>query len=285
MTRDRSGFTLIEILIVAVLGLLVVLSAGQILIKNRQTYTAQTATVSGQQTTRMAVEVLFAELREVSPSGGDILAMSPDSIRVRLMRKFSIVCEPDITGSDPVMTVIKDFLLNSGDTLYIMGGSNRFAVGDSVFVYADNDPDIDRDDAWISASISSIDSSSVVCPQDGDGALNLTFGSQMTAFTNDSVDVGAPVRSYQDFTFGTTTMLGDVYLGRRTGTGDMIPVAGPLRDRGGLAFVYRDAMGDVTTTPADVAQIEVTVRTGSEVLNSLGEMVSDSVLVWIHTRN
>ncbi|MGB1657358.1 MAG: hypothetical protein ACPHO4_08380, partial [Longimicrobiales bacterium] len=61
--------------------------------------------------------------------------------------------------------------------------------------------------------------------------------------------------------------------------------AGPLRDRDGLAFVYRDAMGDVTATPADVAQIEVTVRTGSEVLNSLGEMVSDSVLVWIHTRN
>ena len=285
MTRDRRGFTLIEILIVAVLGLLVVLSAGQILITNRQTYTAQTATVSGQQTTRMAVEVLFAELREVSPSGGDILAMSSDSIRVRLMRKFSIVCQPDITGSAPVMTVIKDFLLNSGDTLYIMGGSNRFAVGDSVFVYADNDPDIDRDDAWISASISSIDSASVVCPQDGDAGLNLTFGSQMTAFTNDSVHVGAPVRSYQDFTFGTTTMLGDVYLGRRTGTGDMIPVAGPLRDRDGLAFVYRDAMGDVTATPADVAQIEVTVRTGSEVLNSLGEMVSDSVLVWIHTRN
>ena len=65
MTSDRSGFTLVELLIVAVLGLIVVLSAGQILISNRQAYTAQTATVSGQQTTRMAVEVLFAELREL----------------------------------------------------------------------------------------------------------------------------------------------------------------------------------------------------------------------------
>ena len=65
----------------------------------------------------------------------------------------------------------------------------------------------------------------------------------------------------------------------------MIPVAGPLRGREGLAFVYRDALGAVTADPLKVAQIEVTVRTGSEVLNSLGEMVSDSVLVWIHTRN
>lgn len=285
MKRGRAGFTLIEILIVSVLGLVVVLSVGQILVTNRRTYTAQSATVSGQQTTRMAVEVLFAELREVSPSGGDILAMGADSIRVRLMRKFSIVCAPDITGSDPVMTVIKDFLLNSGDTLYIMGGSNRFAVGDSLFVYADNDPDVDNDDSWISASVSAVDSTGVACPQDGDAGLALTFGSQMTAFTNDSVHVGAPVRSFQDFTFGITTMLGDVYLGRRQGSGDMIPVAGPLRDRDGLAFVYRDALGAVTADPLEVAQIEVTVRTGSEVLNSLGEMVSDSVLVWIHTRN
>ena len=105
------------------------------------------------------------------------------------------------------------------------------------------------------------------------------------AFTTDSVGIGAPIRSYQEYTFGTTTMLGDVYLGRRVGSGDMIPVAGPLRDTNGLAFVYRDSLGAVTSTPADVSQIEVTVRTGSEVLNSLGEMVSDSVLVWIHTRN
>lgn len=285
MTSDRSGFTLVELLIVAVLGLIVVLSAGQILISNRQAYTAQTATVSGQQTTRMAVEVLFAELRELSPSGGDILAMSSDSLRVRLMRKFSILCDEDITGSDPVMTVIKDFLLNSGDTLYIMGGSNRFDVGDSVFVYADNDEDVDNDDAWISASITAVDSTGVTCPQDGDGALRLTFGSQMTEFTNDSVHIGAPVRSYQEYTFGTTTMAGDVFLSRRVGSGDMIPLAGPLRDTDGLAFVFRDALGAVTSTPADVKQIEVTVRTGSDVLNSLGQMVSDSVLVWIHARN
>ncbi len=65
----------------------------------------------------------------------------------------------------------------------------------------------------------------------------------------------------------------------------MIPIAGPLRPTGGLEFVYRDADGVVTAVPADVRQIEVTIRTGSTVLNSLGRMVSDSVNVWIYTRN
>lgn len=285
MTSDRRGFTLVEILLVAVLGLVVVLGAGQILIKNQQTYTAQTATISGQQTTRIAVEVLFAELREVSPSGGDLLAIAPDSIRVRLMRKFSIVCATDLTGTSPVLTVIKDFLLEGGDTLYIMGGANRFAAGDSVFVFADNDEDLDSDDTWFASSVSQVDSASITCPQDSDPGLALSFNGQSALFAADSVGIGAPVRSYQDFTFGMTIMAGDVYLARRTGSGDMIPIAGPLSGRNGLEFTYRDAMGAVTSTATDVAQIEVIVRTGSNVLNSLGQMVSDSVRVWIHTRN
>lgn len=284
MTRNRRGFTLIELLIVAVLGSLVLMATLQVLLTNSRTYRAQAATIAGQQTTRMAVEVLFAELREVSPPGGDILAMSPDSISVRLMRKFSIVCETDLAATNPEITVIKDFILNSGDTLYIMGGTNRFAVGDSVFVFADNDENATSDDTWIAASIEQIDSTSVYCPQDSTAALELRFDGQSALFTADSVGIGAPVRSYEEFTFGTTTMNGDIYLARRD-TGDYIPIAGPLAPNNGLEFVYRDALGAVTTVDTLVAQIEVVVRTGSTVQNSLGQMVQDSVLVWIHTRN
>jgi prepilin-type N-terminal cleavage/methylation domain-containing protein len=283
MIRNRRGFTLIELLVVTVLGSLVVLASLQILITNRQTYTAQAATISGQQTTRMAIEVLFSELREVSPSGGDILAMSSDSLRVRLMRKFSIVCDTD-WSSQPKLTVIRDFVLNSGDTLYIMGGTNRFMTGDSTFVFADNDEDIDTDDAWIAGDITAVDSTGVVCPQDSTAAVELTFQGQATAFATDSVGIGAPVRSYSEYTFGTTVMNGDTYLARRD-TGSYIPIAGPLTDADGLEFVYRDALGNVTAVDTLVSQIQVTIRTGSEVLNSLGQLTRDSILVWIHTRN
>lgn len=283
MTGGRKGFTLVELLMVTVLGSLVVLAAMQVLITNRRTYTAQSAVIAGQQATRMAVEVLFAELRELSPSGGDILAMADDSIRVRLMRKFSYVCDTDWSG-EPRVTVVKNVVLSGGDTLMIMGGTNRFAPGDSVFVFADNDEDIDSDDAWISASITAMDSTDIVCPIDSIPAIQLTFQGQAALFDADSVGIGAPVRSYSAYTFGTTTMSGDVYLARRDAA-DYIPITGPLADTDGLEFRYLDRFGNATSAEDEVAQIEVVIRTGSEVLNSLGQMVSDSVRVSIFTRN
>lgn len=271
MRHDRRGFTLVELSVVAVLGALVLGSAIQVLIMNQRTYTAQTEAISGQQSNRMALDVLFNELREVSPAGGDILAMSADSIRVRLMRKFGYVCATDMTGQ-PELTVI------TWGT-----GANAFAASDSVFVYADNDEGTRADDAWISARLTSIGAS--VCPQDGTVAQTLTMNGQGALFAADSVGIGAAVRSYSDFTFGTTTLFGETYLARRDGGGDMVPIAGPIRSTDGLQFVYRDELGNVTATPVDVRQLEVLVRTGGTVLDGRGGMVSDSITAWIYTRN
>lgn len=278
VTRNRKGFTLVELIVVTVLGTLVVGAALQVLITNQRAYTAQTATISGQQSTRMAVEVLFSELRELSPSGGDILAMSDNSLRVRLMRKFSVVCDATF-GLTPTLTVMDSMVTVQ---LLSQGGANAFAAGDSVFIWADNDPDINTDDTWFVADVSGIDASAT-CP-DGAAAMELSFVGLQAVFLNDSVGIGAPVRSYETYTFGTTTLNGDVYLGRQTGGGDMIPITGPLQPSDGFELIYRDSLGTVTTTPTDVSQIEVIVRTGSEVLGPLGEMVQDSVRVSIYTR-
>ncbi|HUF75760.1 MAG TPA: prepilin-type N-terminal cleavage/methylation domain-containing protein, partial [Longimicrobiales bacterium] len=70
MTRDRRGFTLVELLVVVVLGSLVLMAALQVLITNQRTYAAQNAVITSQQSTRIALEVLVNELRELSPSGG-----------------------------------------------------------------------------------------------------------------------------------------------------------------------------------------------------------------------
>jgi hypothetical protein len=274
---------MVELIVVTVLGALVLGAVLQVLITNRRAYTAQRATVSGQQSTRMAVEVLFAELRELSPSGGDIIAMSDDTLRVRLMRKFSVVCDTDF-GVIPTLTVRDSITPVTSDSLWLTVGANAFAAGDEVFVWADNDPNRDDDDVWFSATVSAVDDASTVACPDGHGALELRFGGLQALFLNDSVGIGAPVRSYRTYTFGTTTLNGDVYLGRRTGNGDMIPITGPLQASDGLEFVYRDSLDAITSDRDDVSQIEVIVRTGSEVLGPLGEMVQDSVRVWIYTR-
>lgn len=267
--RPRNGFTLVELVIVAVLGALVLGATLQVLITNQRTYTAQNAQVQGQQASRMALDILSSELREVSAVGGDILAATTDSIRVRRMRKFGVVCSAYLSGN-------KDFT--------VLRVGNLFSASDSVFVFADNNENSYDDDVWIGAQITQVGSSSTTCP-DGSEGQDLRFQGQDALFTNDSVRVGAPIRSYLTYTYGTTTYQGSTFLARRVGSGDWIPIAGPLRASGGLEFRYRRADGEITGDLDDIRQIEVKVKTGSNVMNSLGQMVSDSITAWIYTRN
>jgi prepilin-type N-terminal cleavage/methylation domain-containing protein len=276
MTRDRKGFTLVELLVVTVLGTLVLLAALQVLITNQRTYAAQNAVISNQQSTRIALEVLMNELRELSPPGGDIISMSQDELSVRLMRKFSIVCATDYSGVG---------LGNFAVVVLDLPGPD-LAAGDSVFVFANNDEGRDDDDVWIKTRIGTV--SNTTCPQNSEAAIRLAFGGLASLFITDSVGVGAPARSFQHFTFGLTTYNGDTYLGRRPGfgtTGTWVPVAGPLDPATGIEFVYRDALGAVTTTPEDVRQIVVRIRSESVMRNSLNRPVVDSITAWIYARN
>ena len=96
---DRGGFTLVELLIVAVLGVIVVGATYQMILTSQRAYTTQTAQLQGQQTVRAGIDILFAELRELSGVEGDILEMNPDRIEIRAMRAFGLVCDVNPTGS------------------------------------------------------------------------------------------------------------------------------------------------------------------------------------------
>jgi prepilin-type N-terminal cleavage/methylation domain-containing protein len=274
MTSDRKGFTIIELIVVSVLGALILMAILQVLMTNQRTYTAQTAVVQGQQSSRMALEVLFNELREASPGGGDIITMGSNSLTVRLMRKLGVVCDTDL---GPLALIPKVTVLNnSGDA---------FEENDSVFVFAENRDATPTDDVWISTMVA--DTAIVTCL--GRPATELSFPTTDLPLFSDTVKVGAPVRSYEAFTFAAHPLLGETYLVRCDGedctSAFPWPIAGPLRGTNGLQFIYRDAMGAITANPLDVRQIEVRIRTGDRVINSIGETVTDSLDAWIYTRN
>jgi hypothetical protein len=188
------------------------------------------------------------------------------------MRKFSRTCDVTTLGAGLPTMVIMD------------PGPVDFTVNDSVFIYADNRENDDDDDTWITAQVSAVGAG--VCPSAPLVAVpTLSFASQGGLFVADSVRLGAPVRSFTPVTFGLTTYSGDTYLGRREGTDPWVPVAGPLQSGTGLEFVYRDALGAVTNVPTDVQQIVVRIRSGSRVLNSLGNPITDSITAWVYTRN
>lgn len=270
MNQDRRGFTLTELIVVTVLGALLVMAALQVLITNQRTYTAQTAQIQGQQATRAAMDILSNELREVSAQGGDIISMSSSSIRIRSMRKFGAVCSLT-TANPPVLRVLR------------VGG--WFAQNDSVFIFADNNTSLSADDRWVAARVSAVDTT-VLCG--ASKAQNLSFSGQSSKFTKptgDSVRVGAPVRSFEYYTYSLITYDGRPYLGRTDPGGATVPLVGPVKESNGVSFRYLDSLNVVTATPAAVRQIEVIIRTSSSATNSLGQPVSDSIKGRIYTRN
>ena len=191
--------------------------------------------------------------------------MSVHSLKVRTMRKFGVVCNVS-SSSPPALTVIK-----VGDW---------FADEDSVFIFADNQTNLSSDDAWVDARVSAVDTSGVTCGSAT--AQRLYFSGQSSKFTapgGDSVRSGAPLRSFVYYTYGLGTWDGKTYLGRLgsggggllgAGSEKWVPLVGPLKATDGVEFTYLDSIGNVTTTTTEVRQIQVTVRTSSGAVNSVG---------------
>ncbi len=265
-TGDRRGFTLVELMIVAVVGAMVVGATYQIMLSTQRVHTIQTAQIQGQQTVRAGLDILFAELREMSRTEGDILTMGSDRIEFRAMRAFGLVCGVDPTGSPVRVQKIGRF----------------FEGGDSVMVFADNNPDLASDDTILAGTVGSIDST-LTC-SGADTAQSLTVPAlAAAALGNDTVRIGAPVRGFTIYTYGLYSLDGDYYLARQSGA-TTAPLVGPLSSNG-VSFIYMDSFGNVTANPRAVSQIEVTLRTQSEVRDPQGRFLSDSLTTVIYLRN
>jgi len=267
MRRARSGFTLVELLVVTVLGAILIAATLQVMVMNQRTYTAQNAQIQGQQSLRAAMDILTQELREVSPGGLDIYQMSSIRLRIRASRSFGLICHDTTRGTA---------------TFRAMKVGNWIGATDSVVVFADNIGEIATDDDWITTVVTSRDTTRTCA---GQPAQRLTFANA-TAFSADSVSSGAEVRAFTHLVYRLFLYTdGQWYLGRRTNPGTYVPLVGPLAYPNGLLFRFFDEDGNETSTPAAVAQIEITVRTDSDVIGSTGEPVRDSLTVRVYTRN
>jgi prepilin-type N-terminal cleavage/methylation domain-containing protein len=266
-SRDHSGFTLVELLLVTVLGAFLALAAYQVLITNSRTHSVNAAQIQGQQTLRSGVDMLFGELREISAADGDLLAMNPESLTIRAQRTFGLVCTTNYAGSPPELK------------LYQVGPF--FETGDSIVVFAENDPETTNDDTWLWKSVHAVDTTAV-CDTSPAQILSITG----LATSGDTVRVGAPVRAFQEFTYGIYEFEGEKYLGRRArGAAQADLLAGPVNPYRGVTFEYLDSMGNVTTVDTLVTQIEVSVRYQAEILGPDGSPVADSLVVRVFPRN
>ncbi|HEX7089570.1 MAG TPA: prepilin-type N-terminal cleavage/methylation domain-containing protein [Longimicrobiales bacterium] len=276
--RSTGGFTLVELLVVVVIGALILGATYQVLAVQERSYRQQSAVINTQQTMRDAVAVLESELREISPGGGDLLMMTPDSLRFRAYRAAGFICSFDEAGQRIAVQEVPGVM---------PGGNTAFRAGDSLLYFIEGLRQTGADDAWGSVLISTP-------PPDPNGSCGSWGGGAGTIlnvpgfpFSSGAVLVGAPVRSFQVLTYGLYDVGGEPMLARHTATGSLVPVIGPLAPSGqGPVFRYFDANGNPTTNPGLVARIEIVVRGRTEGTGVPGQThYSDSLVTQLFLRN
>lgn len=274
------GYTLVELLVALVLGMVVLGAAGQVFLATERFFRLQASALEVHEGLRAAVQVLTAELRELDPSGGDIVALGSDSISIRAARGLAFVCAPP----DPVTgRIVVRSSLSSG---YRAVDPAR----DRALVFRDGDGATEDDDAWLDLGIASA-GGAATC-SDGAAASELRLAGAVHAL--DSVGLGAPVRWYERAVYRLyADETGAWWLGVRSWTGGawaaVSPVAGPLRHPLGLQLTYYDTAGAVTVAPSRVARITLVVRgVGSALLQETrGRQVhwADSLATEVFPRN
>ena len=273
--RDEAGFTLVELTIVVVISTLALIAIYQTLITQERTYRYQSAAIDAQGTSRMALQVIASELREISASAGqnanmggtDLLVATRDSLRVRALRKVGIVC----SSADSL-----------NGTVDVWAPGTPFTANDAIIFYQAGRTDTNDDDRWRTDTISAVAAArSATCATSWPTytAQNLSGVAGLS-----TVQTGSMVRTFENVTYGNYVFDGMNVLGRRTGTA-VEPLVGPLlpADSGGVTFRYFDNNNtELTTLTTDaqrsnVARVLITVRSVSRGGDPMGGDWIDSV--------
>jgi prepilin-type N-terminal cleavage/methylation domain-containing protein len=274
--RSRSGFTLVELLVSLILFVLVGGSIYQVL--NVSQRSARTATERGamQGGLRTGIQVAISELQELwtdsdAPASA-ITGMTATKVTYYGMRGLGFSC------SDADEAQIKVRRSSYSD---VSGSVGR------LWVFADNDPDKDEDDEWLSTTINAAPSAGNC--DDGEPAILFVIA----GLGGKSVNVGnpAPIRTDEEMELGLVTVDGRDWLGIGTrGTGqDLTPLAGPL-ESDGLRFVYFTSTNGIAGSPWDVRSIVMTLRAETDRAANVGissqtQLLSDTVQVRVQLRN
>lgn len=246
----RRGFSMIELLVVVVLGAVTLGAAYRMLVVQQQAYSQEHARITVQQTGRTAIQLLSSELREISVDGADILRTAPDSLTVRVVRKLGVIC--DVHPSNKKISVWQF-------------GAEPFATGDSILIFADGDTLTRADDDWGKAEVTG--ATSDACPATWDAGVAQRLDTPGITVLITDVEKGGPVRAYTTLTYGIYDVDGEWALGRHEPGGSVEVLLGGLAAPadGGLKFTYYDTTG-VSVLPTDSAgraaieRIEIQVR-------------------------
>jgi hypothetical protein len=240
----------------------------------------QSARAQLQASLRVAISLFGSELRELggdSVSGGDVIEADSTSIVYRAMRRTAFICRP----TDPSRLEVVVWR----DHSY---GQRSFEPGrDSLLLFAENDPLLEQDNAWLRALIVSRGGGRL-CPA---GAAGVRLGlAGVSTSELAGVERGAPVRGFQVTRLllyqdrEATSWLGLKEWAWGRGWSITQPVLGPLTATG-LRLEYSDRGGGATANPGAVAMVAVTVEARSDRRLPRTGYLTDSLATFVALRN
>lgn len=249
--NGRRGFTIIELLVGLVVGLIVLGSVVQMLIVQSRGYRKQREIIDIRQTAREASALLAGDLRQSRVGGSPLAAMGANSIALRSPRGMGTICAKHAT------------LARYG--LWKTGGNILAGSDDSALVQQ-----LGRD-KWTALKVTAVGTPAAMgvtaCAWPGARPPEIVVEFAVGTKTDTSyIKVGAAFRSFRRVEYAEYQLNSRWWLGRKVGAAASYEqLTGPLVAPGsnGLAFVYYDTLGAVTTNPAAVGSVAVTLRTES----------------------
>jgi prepilin-type N-terminal cleavage/methylation domain-containing protein len=275
MNNRRAGFTLVETLIVVVLGAVVMGSIYQMVVIQEKTTRHQYALISTADNTQTALAVITNDLKEISARDGDIMAVDSTNITFRALRKAGIICRKSPT--------------NDWVDVWEMGAP--FALGDSVLIFMEGpNTSSPNDDTWLPTILASVGTGN--CATNPMGVTNvrrLNVGG--APFTD--VGLGSPVRSFVPAGYrlaesGEWGQLMRTENGVETAIIDGLSTAA----EGGLRMRFFDStgvaipLGNLTARRNDIMrmQLKVTGKAVTSATATQGNRHRDSMVTQVYLR-
>jgi prepilin-type N-terminal cleavage/methylation domain-containing protein len=247
---DRRGFTLIEVLIAMVLGLIVLTGVVQMMIVQGRGYRKQREMIDVRETAREAVALLSWDLRQSLTGGSPLTAMGAGMVALRSPRGLGTICAKHAT------------LARYG--LWKTGGNIVAGVDDSALVYQ-----LGRD-KWTVLKITAVGTPAAMgvtaCAWPGARPPDVVVEFGVGTKTDTSyIKIGAPFRNFRRVQYAEYQLNNRWWLGRKIGAATSYEqLTGPLvAPANGLTFTYYDTLGAVTANPSAVGSIAFTLRTES----------------------
>lgn len=250
LRAGRRGFSLIELLVGLVLGVLVLGVVVQMMIVQGRGYRKQREQIDVSETAREAAALLAGDLRQSVMGGSPLAAMGPGMVALRSHRGLGTIC-----AKHPL-------LARYG--LWKTGGNIVAGIDDSALVYQLGG------DKWTALKISAVGTPVAMgvtaCAWPGgrppDVVVEVAVG---TTSDTSYIKVGAPFRSFRRVEYAEYQLNNRWWLGRKVGAAASYDqLTGPLvSPANGLTFAYYDTLGAVTTSPSAVGSVAFTLRTES----------------------